>query len=156
MAETISNGAGRRIVLATAIAGTLDIGMAAIETARAGKPVAGMLRSVASGPVPAAVDWGAAGAALGLAVHYAIMAVMAAVFILARDRIAWMRAHTLLAAGLYGVGLWLVMYGLVLPQRFGAPFPAHDPVALAKQLFAHVVLVGLTFGLVARSGSRGG
>ena len=36
MAETISNGAGRRIVLATAIAGTLDIGMAAIETARAG------------------------------------------------------------------------------------------------------------------------
>ena len=156
MAETLSGGAGRRIVVATAIAGTLDIGMAAIETARAGKPVAGMLRSVASGPVPDAGHWGATGAALGLAVHYTIMAVMAAVFILARDRIPWVRAHTLFAAALYGVGLWLIMYGLVLPLRFGAPFPSHDPVALAKQLFAHVVLVGLTIGLVARSGPRNG
>jgi len=156
MAETLSGGAGRRILLATAIAGTLDIGMAAIETSRAGKPVAGMLRAVASGPVPDAANWGAAGAVLGLAVHYAIMAVMAAVFILARDRIAWVRAHTLIAAALYGVVLWLVMYGLVLPLRFGAPFPSHDPTALAKQLFAHVVLVGLTIGLVARSRFRNG
>ena len=141
---------GKSILIATAIAGTLDIGMAAIETARAGKPVANMLRSVASGPFPSATDWSAAGAVLGLGVHYAIMAVMVTVFILARERIGWIRAHTLIAAALYGVGLWLVMYGLVLPLRFGAPFPTPNPVGIAKQLFAHVVLVGLTIGLVAR------
>jgi hypothetical protein len=146
MGETI----GRRVALATAIAGTLDIGLAAIETAMAGKPVAGMLRGLASGPFPAATDWGAGGALVGLAVHYAIMAVMAAVFVIARDRIAIVRRHTIPAALAYGVILWLVMYGLVLPLRFGMPFPSPKPDAIARQLFAHVVLVGLTFGLIAR------
>ncbi len=36
-----------------------------------------MLRFVASGPFPAATDMGAAGAILGLVVHFALMAIMA-------------------------------------------------------------------------------
>jgi fermentation-respiration switch protein FrsA (DUF1100 family) len=145
---------GRRILLATAIAGTLDIGMAAIETARAGKPVGGMLRGLASGPFPGATDWGIGGGLLGLGVHYAIMAVMAAVFTLAYDRIDWIRAHRLVASILYGVSLWLVMYGMVLPLRFGASFPSHDLLAVAKQLFAHIVLVGLFIGHAAAYRSK--
>jgi len=150
--DAVKTGIGRRLVLATAIAGTLDMGMAAIETVRAGKPIGGMLRGVASGPFPAATDWGRGGAVLGLLTHYAIMAVMAAIFLIARDRIAIIRRHTIVAALVYGVILWLVMYGLVLPLRFGMPFPSPQPMAIAKQLFAHVLLVGLTFGLVARRG----
>jgi len=150
--EAMKTGFGRRLLLATAIAGTLDIGMAAIETARAGKPIGGMLRGVASGPFPGASDWGRAGAIAGLLVHYAIMAAMAAIFLIARDRIAIVKRHTIVAALVYGVILWLVMYGLVLPLRFGMPFPSPTPEAIAKQLFAHVVLVGLTFGLVAKRG----
>ena len=149
----MKSGLRQRILLATLIAGTLDIGMAAIETSRAGKPVGGMLRSVASGPFPPAVDWGTGGALAGLLVHFAIMGVMAAVFLIARERIAIVRRHTILAALAYGVILWLVMYGLVLPLRFGMSFPSPKPEAIAKQLFAHVVLVGLTFGLVARRGT---
>lgn len=149
MAEDGRASLGRRIAAATLIAGTLDIAMAAIDTAAAGRPIANMLRAVASGPFPTARQWGAAGAATGLLVHFAIMAVMASVFMLAHARIGWVRAHPLLAGALYGVALWLVMYGLVLPLRFGASFPSADPVELAKQLFAHVVLVGLSFGLVA-------
>jgi hypothetical protein len=152
MTEAGTGTIGRRVLVATAIAGTLDIGMAAIETALHGKPIARMLRGVASGPVPAAVDWGAGGALLGLAVQYALMAVMALVFMTAHARITWVRAHSIVAGALYGFGLYLVMYGLVLPLRFGAPLPS-DPVAIAKGLFAHMVLVGLTFGLVARSGT---
>ena len=143
-------GIGRPLVLATAIAGTLDIGMAATQTAMAGKPIGGMLRGLASGPFPSATDWGPAGAVVGLIVHYAIMTVMAAVFLLARERIALVRRHTIVAALIYGVILWLVMYGLVLPLRFGMPFPSPKPKAIALQLFAHVILVGLTFGLVAK------
>ena len=150
--QATNEGLGRRILLAAAIAGTLDIGMAAIETARAGKPIGGMLRGVASGPLPAAADWGAGGAVVGLIVHYAIMAVMAAVFLIAWQRIALVRRHAIPAALVYGVILWLVMYGLVLPLRFGMPFPSPTLTAIAKQLFAHVVLVGLTFGLVAKRG----
>jgi len=153
MTDAMKSGLSQHILLATLIAGTLDIGMAAIETARAGKPVGGMLRSVASGPFPSAVDWGAGGALAGLFVHFAIMAVMAAVFLIARERIAIVKRHTILAALAYGVILWLVMYGLVLPLRFGMSFPSPKPEAIAKQLFAHVVLVGLTFGLVARRGT---
>jgi len=153
MRDAMKSGLRQRILLATLIAGTLDIGMAAIETARAGKPVGGMLRSVASGPFPPAVDWGTGGALAGLLVHFAIMGVMAAVFLIARERIAIVRRHTILAALAYGVILWLVMYGLVLPLRFGMSFPSPKPEAIAKQLFAHVVLVGLTFGLVARRGT---
>jgi len=148
-------GVVRRILAATLIAGALDIAMAAIDTASAGQPVAGMLRSLASGPLPAARGWGAAGAATGLLVHFAIMAVMAAVFMLAHARIAWLRAHPLLAGAAYGVGLWLVMYGVVLPLRFGATFPSAEPLEIAKQLFAHIVLVGLVFGAIARAHGRG-
>jgi len=152
MTEAVEKGLGRRILVATAIAGTLDIGMAATETALHGKPVGKMLRGLASGAVPPAVDWGATGALLGLAVHYAIMAVMAAVFMLLHARNHRLRAHSLVAGALYGLGLFLFMYGLVLPIRFGAPLPS-DPIAIAKGLFAHMILVGLTFGVVARSGS---
>lgn len=141
---------GRRIVVATLIAGTLDIAMAAIETALAGRPVAGMLRTVASGPFPGAHNWGAAGAAAGLLVHFAIMAAMVAAFMLARGRLAAIRANPVAAGLVYGVVLWLVMYGLVLPLRFGVAFPSAVPLDIVKQLFAHVVLVGLPIGLVAR------
>lgn len=144
----------KRILTATLIAGTLDIGQAAADTIFHGRTPAAMLRSVASGPFPDAPQWGAAGAALGLLVHFTIMAGMATVFMLAHARIAWMRAHPLLAGALYGIGLWLVMYGIVLPQRFGARFPSSDPVEIAKQLFAHVILVGLVFGFVARGRAR--
>lgn len=150
MADTQSWSTGRRIAVATLIAGTLDIGMAAIDTASKGKPIDGMLRGIGGAAYKPAAEWGLHGAALGLAVHFAIMAVIASVFILIRDRVPLVRAHTLVAAALYGVALWLVMYGGVLHLGFGVPFPSADPIAIAKQLFAHVILVGLTIGLVAK------
>ena len=140
----------RTVAVATFIAGTLDITMAAVDATVKGGDASGMLRSVASGPFPGAGDWGAPGAAAGLAVHFAIMAVMATVFTLAYRNRAAVRARPLLAGAIYGVGLWLIMYGLVLPLRFGAPFPSPDPMEIAKQLIAHVVLVGMITALVTR------
>lgn len=140
----------RTIALATFIAGTLDITMAAADATMKGGNPTGMLRSVASGPFPGAGDWGAPGAAAGLAVHFAIMAVMAAVFALAYRNLAAVRARPLLAGALYGLALWLVMYGLVLPLRFNASFPSPDPVEIAKQLFAHVALVGMVIALITQ------
>jgi hypothetical protein len=150
MAEHQSWSVKQRIVTATVIAGTLDVGMASLEAASSGRPVASMLTTVASGPFPGAPSWGLVGVILGLVVHYAIMTVMVTVFVQARDRIALIRRHPLLMSAIYGIGLWLVMYGVVLQLRFGVPFPKQDQYAIAKQLFAHVVLVGLTIGLVTR------
>ncbi|MBO9711310.1 hypothetical protein [Sphingomonas sp.] len=141
---------GKRISYATAAAGLLDIGMAAITANAKGRAVAEMLRSVASGPFPGASKWGDLGSVVGLVVHFAIMGVMAAVFMFVRERSSWLRAHSLVGGAIYGVILWLVMYGLVLPLRFGAPFPSPNPVEILLQLFAHVVLVGLTIGWVSK------
>jgi hypothetical protein len=138
----------RAIIIATFVAGTLDITMAGVDTALKGGKATGMLRSVASGPFPGAGDWGAPGAAAGLGVHFAIMAVMATVFVLAYTRSARIRAHPVAAGAVYGIALWLLMYGLVLPLRFGAPFPNPNAIEILKQLFAHIVLVGIPIGWI--------
>ena len=51
--------------LATAISGTLDILFAMIVTVALGSDIGSMLRGVASGPIPQAVNMGSTGSALG-------------------------------------------------------------------------------------------
>ena len=141
--------AGRRILVATLVAGTLDIAAAAILALQAGRTPDGMLRGVTSGPFPGASGWGTAGAALGLAVHFAIMAVMAALFVLAADRLPLLKARRLAAGIGYGVASWAVMNLIVLPLRWPGIFPHLDPRTVATQLFCHIVLVGIPIALVA-------
>jgi hypothetical protein len=107
-----------------------------------------MLRYVASGPFPAAADMGSAGAIIGLLVHFALMAVMAAVFfwlVQVRPRLLETPYRTALA---YGVLTYLAINWAVVPLRFGTPLPS-KLLSIATQLFAHVVLVGIPFTLIA-------
>jgi hypothetical protein len=137
----------RAILAATLIAGTLDIAMAFLTAGRAPDSV---LRSVASGPFGAGMNEGGAGfALLGLAVHFAIMAVMAAVFVAASRRWIWLSDHPVVAGLAYGLGLYLVMYWIVLPLRWPQAFPITDPGEVAKGLFAHTLLVGVPIALIA-------
>jgi hypothetical protein len=142
-------GAGRRVLVATAIAGTLDIAAAVILTLiYHGVPIK-MLRRIGSGLIPDAASWSLhAGAALGLATHYAIMAVMAAVFVFAADRNPALKRDALLWGLLYGIGTWAVMNLAVLPLRFGN-FPS-SAIGIATALFCHIALVGIPIALVAR------
>jgi hypothetical protein len=139
----------KTILVATLISGTLDILFAMILTVAFGRPIPGMLRFVASGPFPAALDWGAGGAILGLLVHFALMAIMAIVFVLlVRMRPALVETpwRTALA---YGIITYFVMNWLVVPLRFQAPVPPKT-MSIVTQGFAHIVLVGVVFALVAR------
>jgi hypothetical protein len=133
------------------ICGTLDIGWAAINTAIGGGSVAGMLRFVAAGPFgDGASDWGMAGAALGLAVHFALMAVMVAVYgLLAARGIMGKLGPWWLTGALYGLVLYLVMYWLAMPLRWPSIHPGANPVSIAKAIFAHVALVGLPMAWIA-------
>ena len=139
---------GRTIALGTLVAGTLDILFAVILSLLFGREPAAMLRYVASGPFPQATEWGAAGSALGLATHFALMAVMAAVYVLiARARPANLTMPV--RAGIaYGLVTYVVMNLIVVPLRFGTPLPP-KPISIATQLFAHIVLVGIPIALVA-------
>ena len=109
-----------------------------------GTGAAAVWLGVASGPFgDGARDWGAAGVLSGLAVHFALMAVMVAVGL-------WLARRTMLgevavwkAGTLYGMAIYAVMYGFVLSQNFGVPFPNPDRVKVAIGLFPHIFLVGL-------------
>jgi len=137
------------ILVATLISGTLDILLAMILTVAFGRQIPNMLRTVASGPFPSATDCGTGAALLGLAVHFTLMAIMAVVFMLmvrARPVLLETPWRTALA---YGVITYFVMNWLVVPLRFHTPLPP-KPISIATQAFAHLVLVGVVFVLVAR------
>lgn len=140
---------GRTIAAATAVSGTLDILFAMILTLLFGRNIGNMLRYVASGPFPGATEWGTGGAVLGLAVHFALMGVMAAIFVaLVRHRPALL--ETPFRTGLaYGLLTYVVMNLVLVQLRFHPGFPP-KALSIATQLFAHIVLVGIPMALIAR------
>jgi uncharacterized membrane protein YagU involved in acid resistance len=137
--------------IATAISGTLDILFAMVLTVAFGREIGTMLRYVASGPFPTATDMGAGGAILGLLVHFALMAIMAAVFMVLASypKRPWLTEMPYRAGMAYGLITYFVMNWIVVPLRFDAPLPP-KPLSIATQLFAHIVLVGIPIALVAR------
>jgi hypothetical protein len=139
----------RPILIATLICGTLDILWATLLSLWRGREPAAMLRFVASGPFPSATNMGTAGSALGLAVHYALMAIIVALFVLAaRSRSALFDRPW--AWGLvYGLATYVVMNLIVVPLRFPAARPP-STLSVTTQLFAHIVLVGWPTAFIAR------
>ena len=147
------NGLLRPILLATLVAGTLDILAAVVLSLVFGRGPMTMLRGVASGPFPGATEWGDAGSALGLAVHFTLMAVMVTIYMVAADRRPALRAKPLQWGVIYGLVTYVAMNLIVVPLRFAAPLPP-KPLSIATQLFAHVVLVGIPMVLIAVRYSR--
>lgn len=139
----------RPIVVATLIAGTLDILSAFVFAGMSGMKPLGVLRFVASGPFGAAAAPTSGWAAVGLAVHFAIMACMATAYMLVASRIPALLRHPIPAGLAYGFLLWLIMYWIVLPLRFELPLPG-TLWGIANALFSHCVLVGIPIALVAR------
>ena len=137
------------IIVATLVCGTLDILFAMILTLWRGQQIGGMLRFVASGPFPSATDMGAAGSALGLAVHFTLMAIMVAVFVIAARALAWLLDKPWLSGLIYGLLTYAVLDLVIVPMRFPAAWPP-STLSITTQLFAHIVLVGLPTAYSAR------
>jgi len=142
------------IAIATFVAGTLDILSAFIFAGMAGMSPPAVLAFVASGPFGAAPTPTAGWAIAGLLVHYAIMACMAAAFLIAARRLPVLTGQPIAAGLLYGLLLWGIMYWIVRPLRWPEmPLP-HTAKGIAEQLFSHCILVGLPIALVARRFAR--
>ena len=132
----------RTIAWATLVAGTLDILSAFLWSALDGGNLANILPTVASGPFGDRVPQGAVAQVLGLLVHFAIMAVMVTVYVLAARRIPALNRYWPIAGLLYGLVLWILMYWIVIPLRWpGAP--SRELMDVTKQLISHCLLVGL-------------
>ena len=142
------------IILATILCGTLDILLATGLTLMRGREPAAMLRFVASGPFPSATEWGEAGSVLGLFVHFALMAVIVAVFILAARNHPSLLDRPFASVLAYGLFTYAVMNLVVVPLRFPAAWPP-SALSIGTQLFAHIVLVALPTIFIARHYLRG-
>jgi hypothetical protein len=139
----------RPILLATLVAGTLDILAAVGLTLYFGaRSIADMLRGVASGPFPGAKDWGDGGAALGLGVHFTLMAIMVAVYVAIAARRPALLAKPVLWGVAYGLVTYVVMNLIVVPLRWPERFPP-SALSVGTQLFCHIVLVGIPIALIA-------
>ena len=126
------------IAIATLVAGTLDILFAMILTLIFGREIPDMLRFVASGPFPAATDMGTSGAILGLLVHFALMAIMATVFVLSRGRGPSCTAQAD-PVGHRSTALSPISSMNWSSSRCASRTLPPKPLSIATQLFAHIV-----------------
>lgn len=142
---------------AVLVAGTLDILSAFVFAGMRGTGPLTVLGGVASGPFGEAMaNSGWTGAMIGLGVHFAIMAVQVATFMLLA---AWQPGilQTRLIAGiLYGLAVYVVMYWVVLPIRWPDVFPAGALRHIPTALFSHICCVGLPIVLIVAHGAGRG
>jgi hypothetical protein len=138
----------RPIALAALVSGTLDIAFAMMLTLIFGRKIDAMLRYVASGPFPAASNMHLAGAILGVLVHFALMAVLATAFMFLVQLLPRLLEVPYGTGIAYGILTYFVMNWAVVPLRFGTPLP-RQLLSIGTQLFAHIVLVGIPFALIA-------
>lgn len=125
-------------------AATLDIVYAFAWLGMNGRSPLWVLQSVASGWLGrAAFAGGVAAGLLGLASHYGISIVAAALYGAARQGSAWVRAHWIASGALFGVLVYLFMNFVVMPLS-AAPFgPSLAPRAFAQGFASHALLFGL-------------
>lgn len=150
----------RSILIGGLIAGVLDITYACIfgYIRRGVRPLT-VLQSVASGALgpQAAREGGFKTAALGLGFHFLIALTAAAVYYLASRVIRFMITRAIISGILYGLCVYLFMYGIVL--RFSAihsttyPWSHAWPVLIGNVLI-HTLGIGLPIALVTRKFSK--
>jgi hypothetical protein len=139
----------RGIFVAVAISGTLDILSAFAFNGMKGVGPGPVLRYVASGPFGDSMrDGGSAAAVIGLGVHYALIAIMASLFFLVASRVDLIRRQWVLAGTFYGILIYLIMYWIVVPTRFGT-VPKTDLWSVGNALFSHIVCFGLPMAYIA-------
>jgi uncharacterized membrane protein YagU involved in acid resistance len=114
------------------------------------KPFILVLQYVASGVLGnAAFAGGLAIALLGLIIHFLISFVVAGVFILSADRISLLRRNVIFGSILYGVGVFVVLYFVILPLSAAPPVPPKT-MDVIELIIEHVLVIGLPLGLFVR------
>lgn len=147
------------ILLAGLIAGTLDITYACIfNYVRFHATPAAVFRSVAAGALgPSARDGGIKIAILGLFFHFLIALIWATIYFFASRLMPFMINHAIISGILYGLCVYLVMYGIVL--RVSAIHVTRYPwsypwPSLIGNVLIHTLGIGLTIALVTRKFSK--
>jgi hypothetical protein len=140
-----------RILTAGLAGGAVDFIYACVVGATKGRSVMQVWQGVASGwlgKAAGAGGWGSS--ALGMVTHFGIATVMAATYALAATRLPVLYRRPLLCGFLYGFVLYAVMYGIVLPTRFGRAYH-WDGLLSATDIASHVGTAMVMVWVLARS-----
>jgi len=140
------------VFAAGAVAGTLDITFAyAFWALKADVPALRIFQSVATGLLGrASFDGGAATAALGLALHFAMATAMAAAYALAARQWRVLRERPLPLGAAYGVFLYTFMQFVVLPLS-AAGHGSRDATWITLSVVVHMFLVGVPIAFLTRN-----
>ena len=139
----------RPVLLATLIAGVLDISSAFVLWAmRNVSPVRG-LQGIATGYFGQhSYDLGLTSAILGLATHFLIVFVASVLFYIASRRLRFLTEHPIVIGLIYGVAIYVFMTCVVLP--LASIHPRHTVLEVLRSMIIVMVLVGLPIALIVR------
>jgi hypothetical protein len=144
---TNRRGALLAILAGGLIAGTIDIGAAALINMMDPRVI---LRFVAGGVLGKAALQGGAGVAwLGLFLQWAMSLVIAAIFVFAALRLRWLTARPVLAGLAYGVVVFVVMNYVVVYFSAWHRINHFTPMGFIENLLAMLVF-GLIVAFCAR------
>src|SRR5690606_7283703 len=146
----------RILVKAWLVAGALDILAAIVFWAFRDVAPLSILQSVASGLLGnAAYEGGWLTGVLGLSLHFAIMFVIAALYVAAVPVLPRLASHWLVTGAVFGVVVYFVMNAVVLPlSAFPQPFVLSAERVLPP-LLIQVACVGWPIAFLARPRAAG-
>lgn len=146
---TTQNSSTKTILISGLVAGTLDAvaGVIVYYIWFKFNPFQ-VLQFIASGVHgPSAINNGVPMIFAGIIYHFFIAFVVAAIFFFAYPKISLLRSHKIAAGLLFGLGIWLVMNLIVLPNS-NIPKGPFDAGLAAVGIIWHMVLVGLPISLI--------
>jgi hypothetical protein len=136
------------ILLAGVIAGTIDIGAAALINAAS---IAVILKAIASGILgKASFEQGIEAESLGLFLQWAMSILIAAIFVVTASRLNILKRQWLAAGLAYGVVVFFVMNYAVVPLSAIGRIPHFTPLRFVANLLA-MLLFGMIIAFFARS-----
>ena len=150
--HTASRSLLKAILLATLVAGTLDI-IAAITVnglvSGTFRPIR-ILQGIASGAIGRSAFEGGLGMALvGLVFHYCFALMFATVYFLLYPYLPFLQKFPVLWGMAYGVVAWAIMNGLVIPLSKLTPPPFDFSKAIINIVIL-MIMIGLPIALLAR------
>ena len=148
MAKTGSSALVSATLFAALVAGALDITAAILLNLRVGPLI--VLQSVAGGWLGReAYSGGWTTGLLGLASHFGIMLVIAALYMVLASRNPVLRRQWIAAGVVWGVAVWVVMALVVVPMS-ASTLPIPDTMHIVQGLIVHILMVGVPMAWIAR------
>jgi hypothetical protein len=143
----------RTIVTAGLIVGVLDISSAFVIWWQRGVVIQHGLQGIAGGLLGAnSYQGGLATAGLGLAIHFFVAFVVVSIFYLASRKIRFLTKRPFVSGVSFGIGVYMVMYWIVLPTAF--PTFRHRLSNEVLALAIHICLIGLPTAFIVRRHSE--